>query len=551
MAAPMMKMNRRLFAAAAGASVAAFLAGPAAAAPRRTQLSTAVAAMRRATRFMTDKVAVRGGYVWTCLPDFSRRWGEMEAKPTMVWVQPPGTATVGHAFLDAFHATGEEMYWRAAESAADALVTGQHPSGGWNYMIDFAGEASLADWYDTIGRNAWRLEEFQHNYGNATFDDATTIDAATLLLRLVAHTRGEKFKPALERAIKFVTDAQYPMGGWPQRFPLASPADYTTHVTFNDDVAGENIKFLVLCYRAFGDEALRPVISRAMDAYVATQQPAPQAGWGLQHTLADLKPAAGRTYEPLSLATHVTANNVSMLMNFYEMTGDGKFLARIPEALAWLDSVALPADEVKDGRTHPTFIEIGTNKALYVHRFGSNVVNGEYFVNNDPDGVISHYGQTRAIDTAGLKARFDALKGKSPAEATQGHPMVPNTPIPRFFTLSSVELKGLSQNRGWNPEAAPTEARVREILHELNADGYWPTPLTETSRPYTGPGASTAAPGDFSQTRAGDASDTSPFTTQAPMIGISMSTYIRNMAILTQYVDNGESEAPVQKRWFD
>ncbi len=544
----MMKINRRLFAAGA-ASVAATLAGPAAAARRRPQLPDAIAAMRRATRFMTDKVAVRGGYVWTYLPDFSRRWGELEAKPTMVWVQPPGTATMGHAFLDAYNATGEEMYWRAAEAAADALAAGQHPSGGWNYMIDFAGDASLAGWYDTVGRNAWRLEEFQHNHGNATFDDAGTAEAATLMLRMVASKRGDKFRPALDRAIKFVVDAQYPMGGWPQRFPLAQPADYTAHITFNDDVAGENIKFLVLCYRALGDEALRPVLDRAMRAFVVTQQPAPQAGWGLQHNLADLTPAAGRTYEPVALSTHTTAQNVAQLMNFYEMTGDVSYIARVPEALAWLAAVALPADGVKDGRTHPTFIEIGSNKPLYVHRFGSNVVNGAYFVNNDPAGVIAHYSQTRAIDLAGLTARYEALKGKTPAEATVDSPVWPNSEIPRFFTLTPIELRGLKKNRGLDPAAMPSEARVREIVASLNADGYWPSPLNETSRPYTGPGGATAAPGDFSQTLAGDASDTSPFRTNTPMVGISAATFVRNLAVLIQYVENGEGT--VQRRWFD
>ncbi len=32
--------------------------------------------------------------------------------------------------------------------------------------------------------NGWRLEEFQHYYGNATFDDATTAVAAQLMLRM-------------------------------------------------------------------------------------------------------------------------------------------------------------------------------------------------------------------------------------------------------------------------------------------------------------------------------------------------------------------------------
>ena len=66
--------------------------------------------MRAATSFMMDEVSCNGGFVWNYLPDLSRRWGEMEAKPTMVWIQPPGTPSVGHLLLDAYHATGDEYY---------------------------------------------------------------------------------------------------------------------------------------------------------------------------------------------------------------------------------------------------------------------------------------------------------------------------------------------------------------------------------------------------------------------------------------------------------
>jgi len=58
------------------------------------------AAMKRATRFMREKAAAHGGYVWSYSADFSQRWGEMEAFPSMIWIQPPGTATVGHLYLD-------------------------------------------------------------------------------------------------------------------------------------------------------------------------------------------------------------------------------------------------------------------------------------------------------------------------------------------------------------------------------------------------------------------------------------------------------------------
>jgi len=286
---------------------------------------------------------------------------------------------MGHLFLDAFHATGDEYYYRAAEQVASALTWGQHPSGGWNYVVDFGGDRSLRDWYATVGRNAWRLEEFQHYYGNATFDDAGTSEASQLMLRMHLEKKSDEFRPPLDKAIRFVLDSQYPVGGWPQRYPrtvLRGLPDYTSHITFNDDVAGENIKFLIMVWQTMGDKRVIDPIKRAMDCFKATQQPKPQAAWGLQHTVGDLKPAAARSYEPLAFVTHTTANNISQLMNFYELTGDRSYLERIGEALDWLDTVKLPPGVANAQRTHPTFIEIGTNRPLYVHRRGSNVVNG-------------------------------------------------------------------------------------------------------------------------------------------------------------------------------
>ena len=45
--------------------------------------------MKTATQFMMDKVSYNGGFVWEYLPDLSRSWGELEAKRTMAWIQPP------------------------------------------------------------------------------------------------------------------------------------------------------------------------------------------------------------------------------------------------------------------------------------------------------------------------------------------------------------------------------------------------------------------------------------------------------------------------------
>jgi len=537
-------MVRGVAAAVVGALVLAF-AGPVVAQPSTQGPPTkdqTLAAMKTATAFMVEKVAYNGGYVWSYTADMTRRWGELEAKPTMIWVQPPGTGTMGHLFLDAYHATGDEYYYRAAEKAAEALIWGQHPSGGWHYMIDFGGEASMKDWYATYGQNAWRMEEFQHYWGNATFDDAGTSEAMQFLLRLYVEKRDPKWRPALEKALNFVLESQYPIGGWPQRYPLKNEfshhgkPDYTSFITFNDDVAGENIKFLVMAYQALGDARAMDAVSRAMNSFIVTQQGQPQPGWGLQYTVADLKPVGARTYEPTALATHVTANNLAQLMNFYELTGDTKYLARVPEALDWLDKVKL-AKPRPDGRTHPTYIEIGTDRPIYVHRRGSNVVNGEYYWDYSDEKTLAHYGAWRKIDVARMRARYETLKASDPAKAAKDSPLTAKglVPLPKYFATRDLETSDL--NIKAQKGAAVTGEAAAKLIGGLNAEGYWPTPLTATSNPYTGATPPAKADKDYSQTHVGDATDTSPYPTDKPALGISTGTYIQNMTALIDYLD--------------
>ena len=506
-----------------------------------------LSAMKRATIFMRERCAVNGGYVWAYAADLSTRWGEMEAYPSMIWIQPPGTATVGHLYLDCYHATQDEYYYDAAVEVASSLVAAQHPSGGWNYLHDFAGEESIRSWYDTIGKNGWRLEEFHHYYGNATFDDAGTSEASQFLLRVYLEKRDERFAAPLEKSIRFILDSQYKNGGWPQRFPFVEDApdlhgrpDYTRYITFNDDVAGENIKFLLMVWQSMGDQRAMDAISRAMDIFVATQQPAPQAGWGLQHTLGDLAPVGARSYEPDALVTHTTAGNIGLMLDFYEWTGDEQFLARIPEAFDWLESVRLSGDEIRmPGREFPTFIEIGTNRALINHRRGSNVVNGEYYQNYDSEKPIVHYSQWRAIDLDGLRGRYESLRNVAPADLAERSPFNKQSKfeLPRFFTTKTIEVSDLNSNAGAAAIEKPGQAAVANLVSSLNGEGYWPTPLRAVSNPYIGDGDVVAADGDFSQTRVGDASDTSPYIAEDPVLGISLGSYIQNMSALMQAVN--------------
>jgi PelA/Pel-15E family pectate lyase len=515
---------------------------PDSAAARTRALET----MKRATTFMVERVSHRGGYVWSYLPDMSRRWGEMEAYPTMIWVQPPGTPSVGQVFLDAFQATGDEYYYQAAARAAEALMAGQLASGGWNYMIDFAGEESLRRWYDTIGKNGWRLEEFQHYYGNATFDDGGTAESTRFLLRLYVERRDEKYRPAVDRALGFILESQRSNGCFPQRHPMTKeylrrgqPA-FPGYLTFNDDVAAENIDVLLMAYRALGDSGVLRTIRRAMDCFLLLEQKPPQAGWSLQYG-PDLKPAAARSYEPVGLSTTTTAENVAEILNFYALTGETKYLEPVPWALDWLESVRMPKTRIDEPNEYPALVALGSNRPMFVHRRGSNVVNGAYYFDEDSRKPIVHSKQIRKLDVEGLRARYLELNAMAPEQATRGSPFLASPAtlgkgaLPRYFTGLDLPMSDMTRRKA---PADPVSLEVAmSLTEELNEVGYWPTKLERISNPYRGPGPREVTPGDFSETEVGDQFDTSPYKSENAPIGISTRAYVKNMSKLIGYLD--------------
>ncbi|MGA1199917.1 MAG: pectate lyase, partial [Candidatus Latescibacterota bacterium] len=54
--------------------------------------------MVKATQFFRSQVATEGGYLWAYKPDFSYRQGENPASETTIWIQPPGTPSVGMVY---------------------------------------------------------------------------------------------------------------------------------------------------------------------------------------------------------------------------------------------------------------------------------------------------------------------------------------------------------------------------------------------------------------------------------------------------------------------
>jgi PelA/Pel-15E family pectate lyase len=476
--------------------------------------------MKKATKFVVDNLSNHGGYVWFYSPDLSRRWGELEAQKSMIWMEL-GTPAMGHIFLDAYHATGDEFYYRAAESAASALVWAQMECGGWAYMADFAGETSLKHWYETVRKGYENCaQEHLHYYGNATFDDGT-IDAAEFLLRIYQEKYDPKYKPALEKTVDFLLKSQYSIGGWPQRWPLHyefvknGKEDYSSFITINDGVLTNNIDFLVRCYQCLGmNRVLEPIV-RAMSCVMFLQGGKPQAGWAMQHKLdLNFSPGHARDFEPAGYAPTATAEMIQNLMKFYRMTGDSKYLSRIPDALDFLESVKYSDDEVKFFNRKlgkgdilcPTFVEVGTNKALYLHRNGN-----KYWVDYDPNNLITHYSSVRNIPIQKLRTEYEALLKESKEEATKDSPLLnnirnnENVRLPKYYGFYF----------GHKAIHDPNKEQVDGIISKLVDRDYWAAPLSGVAA--ENPGFSDAP---------------------LPKESISIWEYMSNMTTLINYLQN-------------
>ena len=491
--------------------------------------------MLKATKFMVETASNNGGYLWYYLPDFSRVWGEMEAYKTMIWLQHPGTISMGHIFLEAYHATGDEYYYKAAQKAASAIIWGQSSEGGWNYMIDFAGDRSLKQWYSTIGKNGWRLEEFQHYYGNCTFDDDITSDAARFLLRMYLEKFDPTYKPALDKAIDFILKSQYPLGGWPQRYPLKydfnkkGHPDYSSFYTFNDDVIWENIHFLIQCYQTLGQERFLDPIKRGMEFYLFSQDGC--GAWGQQLTM-DMQTAGARTYEPAAFLPSTTCENAMLLLRFYEYTGDKRFLARVPASIEWLKKAQLPADQIEGERNYPTFVDPASNKPVYVHRKGSNVKFGYYYTDENDKNLLSHYYGKCRIQLKELKDEYARLTSLPVEEVTKDSPLKPGK-----FEHEGTPQTYYDLNR-YRFSFPVNEERIQQIINMLDTQNRWLTKQGMTSHPYVGDGIKQELTDEFASQNAGDETDTSPYRDNSGQEYISTGLYIMNMNALINFLQS-------------
>src|SRR4051812_6036120 len=171
----------------------------------------AVASLKKAATYFRTHAAAHGGYVYYVADDLKRRWGEGEATADQIFTEPPGTPTVGMAYLNAYAATGDRYYLDAAKETAYALIHGQLESGGWSQRIDFNPQGTHAGRYrDGTGK--------PNGPNHSSLDDDQTQSSLQFLSRLdrALDFKDAKVHGAAQFALDSLLTAQFPIGAFPQ-----------------------------------------------------------------------------------------------------------------------------------------------------------------------------------------------------------------------------------------------------------------------------------------------------------------------------------------------
>ena len=371
---------------------------------------TAEKALHQGVNFFRKHVATNSSYLWRYSADLRHGEGEGAALRTTAWVQPPGTPSVGEAFLSAYHLTGDRVYLNAAVETALGLTKGQLESGGWDYRIEFGEQRR---------KYRYRLDEDRPSARNVTtLDDIVTQSALRFLIRVdsATHFDNRLIHDAAMYALKRLELGQYPNGAWPQRFsesPVAAAfpvrvatypdnwprkhpnVDYRSFYTFNDNTIGDMIDTFFIASVIYEDPHFQVIAERAGAFILLAQMPEPQPAWAQQYDVR-MHPAWARRFEPAAVTGGESQGVMQTLLRLYRWTGDAKYLAPIPRAVAYLKRSRLP-----DGRL-ARFYELQTNKPLYFTT--------RYELTYKDDDLPTHYGFKVRSNLDSIEAAYHRVK---------------------------------------------------------------------------------------------------------------------------------------------
>jgi PelA/Pel-15E family pectate lyase len=250
---------------------------------------------------------------------------------------------------------------------ADTIVSFQTPAGGWSKNLDMsAGPRARGQSYtpDNLSKHPseddFDTPKDPHwNYVGTLDNDATNTELHFLarVSGATSATVGKPYRTSFLRGIRYLLDAQFPNGGWPQVWPLEG--GYHDAITYNDNAVTESAALLSAVAEGNGDYAFVPPVLRlkarlaaahAVACILATQVvvKGKLTVWAQQQDALTLAPVAGRNYEPAALSSGESADILIYLMQLPHPSS--AVVATINAGAAWLKAAAITGQEWVGGR---------------------------------------------------------------------------------------------------------------------------------------------------------------------------------------------------------
>ena len=265
---------------------------------------------------------------------------------------PPPGKSGGSGMADnlaaAFYATPE------ARHVADNIVSFQTPAGGWGKNVDRDGRVRVKGQHyvpvEHLPANARTGDDESWSYVGTIDNNATTSELRFLarVQAMAPGAQGDAYRGSFLKGIRYLLNAQFPNGGWPQIYPLQG--GYHDALTFNDDALSSVVTVLAEVARRQGDYGFVPealaaeakiACNRAIQLILKTQVvvDGKRTIWGQQHDALTLAPAGARNFEPAALSSDESADLLIFLM---KQAGHSPSVdAAVADGVAWLRAHAV------------------------------------------------------------------------------------------------------------------------------------------------------------------------------------------------------------------
>jgi pectinesterase len=223
---------------------------------------------------------------------------------------------------------------------AENVLLYQLATGGWPKNINMALELTDDKKNEIIAK--------KDEINESTIDNGATTTEIEYLSKAYLATRDERYKEAVLSGIRYLLEAQYDNGGWPQFYPR--PTGYYINITYNDDAMVNVMKLLRRIYEKetpydfISDSCcvkIHEAFDKGVECILNTQfvQDGKLTAWCAQYDRETLNPAKARAYELPSLSGAESSNIVLLLMSIPNPSQ--RIIEAVNAAVKWFDEVKI------------------------------------------------------------------------------------------------------------------------------------------------------------------------------------------------------------------